>query len=95
MLIAETGQSKEALELLKMLCQLIQAATSDTSLDYGITLEQMGTICLYMKDLNQAKDYYEQALEIYERHFDTEPEQLTEKRRELAMLLQITQIFKQ
>ena len=95
LLLAETGQPQEALELLKMLCQLIAENQSDKSMDYEATLEVMGTVCLYMKDAKQAEVFYKKALAIYELHLASEPEQLEDKRREMALLLQVVHIMNQ
>ena len=95
LLLAETGQPQEALELLKMLCQLIAENQSDKSMDYGATLEVMGTVCLYMKDVKQAEVFYKKALAIYELHLASEPEQLEDKRREMALFLQVVHIMNQ
>ncbi len=95
LLLAETGQPQEALELLKMLCQLIAENQSDKSMDYGATLEVMGTVCLYMKNPIQAEIYYKKALDIYELHLESDPEQIEEKRREMALLLQAVHIMNQ
>lgn len=95
LLLAETGQPQEALELLKMLCQLIAENQSDKSMDYGATLEVMGTVCLYMKDAKQAEVFYKKALAIYELHLASEPEQLEDKRREMALFLQVVHIMNQ
>jgi len=95
LLLAETGQPQEALELLKMLCQLIAENQSDKSMDYGATLEVMGTVCLYMKNSIQAEIYYRKALDIYELRLESDPEQIEEKRREMALLLQAVHIMNQ
>ncbi len=95
LLLAETGQPQEALELLKMLCQLIAENQSDKSMDYGATLEVMGTVCLYMKNPTQAEIYYKKALDIYELRLESDPEQIEEKRREMALLLQAVHIMNQ
>ena len=95
LLLAETGQPQEALELLKMLCQLIQEHISEKSMDYGATLEVMGTVYLYLKDANQAEVFYKKAFAIYEMHLESEPEQLEDKRREMALLLQVVRIMNQ
>lgn len=95
LLLAETGQPQEALELLKMLCQFIAENQSDKSMDYGATLEVMGTVCLYMKNPTQAEIYYRKALDIYELRLESAPEQIEEKRREMALLLQAVHIMNQ
>ena len=95
LLLAETGQPQEALELLKMLCQLIAENQSDKSMDYGATLEVMGTVCLYMKNPTQAEVFYRKALDIYELRLESDPEQIEEKRREMALLLQAVHIMNQ
>ena len=95
LLLAETGQPQEALELLKMLCQLIAENQSDKSMDYGATLEVMGTVCLYMKNPTQAEIYYRKALDIYELRLESDPVQIEEKRREMALFLQVVHIMNQ
>ena len=95
LLLAETGQPQEALELLKMLCQLIAENQSDKSMDYGATLEVMGTVCLYMKNPTQAEIFYRKALDIYELRLESDPEQIEEKRREMSLLLQAVHIMNQ
>ena len=95
LLLAETGQPQEALELLKMLCQLIAENQSDKSMDYGATLEVMGTVCLYMKNPTQAEIFYRKALDIYELRLESDPVQIEEKRREMALFLQVVHIMNQ
>ena len=56
-------------------------------MDYGATLEVMGTVCLYMKNPIQAEIYYKKALDIYELHLESDPEQIEEKRRKMILYL--------
>ena len=95
LLLAEMGQPQEALELLKKLCQLIAENQSEKSMDYGATLEVMGTVCLYMKNPTQAEIFYRKALDIYELRLESDPEQIEEKRREMALLVQTVHILNQ
>lgn len=64
-------------------------------MDYGATLEVMGTVCLYMKNPTQAEIFYRKSLDIYELRLESDPEQIEEKRREMALLVQTVHILNQ
>lgn len=85
-LLTDMGRADEGLSALRKLCHVLKEATSDQSLDYGISQEAIGNICAATGDITQAEIHYKKALAIYEIHFGADNERIDSIQQQLAKL---------
>ena len=82
-LLIDLGQLEKAYRILTKLSSKLEAAKLEMSLDRGLLLEALGSICVMQGDTQQAKDYLQAAMEIFEICYEDEPQLLEQKRQEV------------
>jgi hypothetical protein len=76
------GQPEQGLAGLQKLAHILQENTSDQTMDYAQVQETMGSLCLIMRNIQQATAHFKRALAVYEILFAADPELLEAKKQE-------------